>query len=512
MKLLFLFFRILCFFFLIQSCKNLEIPELKKGDESNHNSEKTNFRNLNFDEQTQRLIFQKWEKAYQYLVDKFPLDYKPIEGDEKIVFHLAKDQFIPKNTNVLRIPLNFDEVINAIRQKKDYLIDIMIMSEILNNRHNYTRRLIEIKYKSRVNRLTNGRQKKANFIQASSSRVLDLYTLGIHYIIQRHYALDSEGLSLQRRIDISIQELIDSKSPQIMFDYYHNMKLNFLSSEKDINSIECLITSFLHYNHLVNNLRIKTNDSQASYCKHNEDLFNELIEEKNKVLANFSNYSEHLKTSENSFSEVNQKDFISGVINHLQPFNPMVNHICKFWNVKKVDYQVDVFQLYKTLAFFSFTTNSITIGAPLNELTPNFIFSHEVAHHLQYILKFTDFIQNDYFPKHNKMGAELEADFLAGFYLSHKDGLNLPDDKLEQIRKEIFEEYGDQICDFELSPDPHGVGYQRQYAFILGCYLAHNNHVKKPKILHDTFKKFYFKSDLFRKKIPFDKIVFPRKN
>jgi len=117
------------------------------------------------------------------------------------------------------------------------------------------------------------------------------------------------------------------------------------------------------------------------------------------------------------------------------------------------------------------------------------ILSHEWAHHVQFNNGYLDDYDDEFganTPESTRAG-ELEADFIASYYMTHKRGATYNWKRIEQYLVNFFQ-IGD--CSFT-NPGHHGTPLQRMEASKLGNELA-NSAQKKGKILsadevHDAF-------------------------
>ena len=107
------------------------------------------------------------------------------------------------------------------------------------------------------------------------------------------------------------------------------------------------------------------------------------------------------------------------------------------------------------------------------------ILSHEWAHHIQFNNDYMDFWDNlfDNEPERTR-ASELEADFMASYYMTHKRGATYNWKRVKDFL-ELFFNIGD--CSFE-NDGHHGTPTQRMESSRLGYELA-NGTKKKGKIL-----------------------------
>ena len=116
------------------------------------------------------------------------------------------------------------------------------------------------------------------------------------------------------------------------------------------------------------------------------------------------------------------------------------------------------------------------------------ILAHEWAHQIQFNNNYMDFWFNQFDNEPERTRAsELEADFMASYYMTHKRGATYNWKRVQDFL-ELFFNIGD--CSFE-SSGHHGTPIQRMESSRLGYELAKSAH-KKGKILsqeavHDAF-------------------------
>ena len=116
------------------------------------------------------------------------------------------------------------------------------------------------------------------------------------------------------------------------------------------------------------------------------------------------------------------------------------------------------------------------------------ILSHEWAHHVQFnngYLEEYDLVFGNA-PESTRAG-ELEADFMASYYMTHKRGATYNMKRIEQVLMNFFQ-IGD--CGF-LSSGHHGTPDQRMEASRLGSELAkgaqRNGHILSQEEVHQAF-------------------------
>ena len=483
----------------------LNSPKVEKS--VNHNG---TYYTLDISQSMQEKLCLRYQKVYDFLSVCFPDDFS---GDRmKPVFYDSRIREKVKRTyknEIHKIYIGLDKDIeNQILDEKNLLkIDMAILDEILLNKYDFVATIRNI-YNSVNQKYFNDKKNASSVTNRGAFPMFQNYAAGLRYLIRRSYLTATMGLGINLTRNLRVQDLLTSEDARDQIDFFHEQNLNFLL-ENNNRSVEQLVVSFLHFQNMLSAYKIKLNKSQYDYFTFNPSLTQEVDKFRDLASYNFHSYIERLKADKDEYFRVTKESFVNGLKDFMYPYEPMVKHACDFWGVPKVYYETDVFHIYQTLAFYSPSNNSILIGETLNELTPNFIFSHELAHYIQYNFNFSDYIFNhrDAY-KYNSMGLELEADFMSAYYLAHKDGMNLPEDKLEYIRNNIFQKFGDPSKDLDYLSDPHGVGFQRQYAFIYGCYCAYEGHKVDPIALHETFTKFYKASSLFRQKIDLSTVPF----
>lgn len=152
--------------------------------------------------------------------------------------------------------------------------------------------------------------------------------------------------------------------------------------------------------------------------------------------------------------------------------------------------------------FLGFDDEIIVIGDGLVELVAGVgtdekiawttILSHEWAHHIQFNNGYLDdydlIFGND--PESTRAG-ELEADFIASYYMTHKRGATYNMKRIEQVLRNFFE-IGD--CGFT-NPGHHGTPEQRMMASNLGSELAKsaqkNGKILSAEKVHAAFLDVY---------------------
>ena len=279
---------------------------------------------------------------------------------------------------------------------------------------------------------------------------------------------------------------------------WNNLKT--LTPDKKENYVE----NFLHFRHLLTSTRI------AKRYKHlNPKPY---IFLKNALI----------KFLENPLQRIPHNEFQSFMEFFFNPFNFFTDKVKNFWKYKYEisAYLLDYYNINRRGSCIYSHYNSKTLNPvpntkvkPLmlltfrNFQTVNFMLyitlNHELGHHLQQSEGFIHSFITDSI-KVNNMGSELETDMYAGFYAHHFLGLDLNSNQIIEMSKLIEKHYGDRNPDFRSLADPHGEGYQRKRAYLLGANLAKlpqwKNVTANTKLeLHKTFKKIYLNTDYLRR-------------
>ena len=274
----------------------------------------------------------------------------------------------------------------------------------------------------------------------------------------------------------------------------------------DLDNPEQYTKNFLHFRHLLTNVRLAKGYKYLTsgyYVKLRFDLKNFL---------------------EDPLGEITDQDFESQMQFFFNPFTHFTNKIKEFWEFEYDlrAYILNHYHIQNTLGscmwgnypgFYDSKVHKSNKRNPLLNLSfnktmtmksmLNSILPHELGHHLQ---QSGNYIYDSSFgesPKVRQMASELEADMYAGFYAAHRDGFNLPKNELLKTSEDMYKNFGDPQEDLEKSMAPHGMGYQRKRAYLLGMHLA-----KLPRfqtvskltiyILHSRFIDVYKKTNYLR--------------
>ena len=434
------------------------------------------------------------------------LKFNPKRNKNFIIVNPEARSYLDSNLDhicMIRVPENISEIdqkeefIQAINKitKSKFIEGLTVKDNVYKNAF--------IKYYNQI-----GRFSESNLQDMDFTDLVESYKLFIQVLF-----LPSSNLSSINTLD----ELIDfpksdkgvglikaPKEDEIRF-FLQNVereRLNlFLSSDSEI-----LMKNFLHFRHLLTTVRI---------AKEYRSLDSQLYGYLKRELKEFLN---------NPLKEQRDAEYLAKMSLFFNPFDHFLEKIKNFWNYKYdiSAYILDHYKLMKDggsclINNFSHSKLKGTIRSggrtPLMYLrfgsheTVDFlikvVLSHEIGHHLQGSGNFVNFFTTTYDQKVDRMGSELEADMYAGFYGHHSDGLNLTRNEIIEISNLTKKYYGDTNLNFRDSEDPHGRGYQRKYAYLLGANFSklpkwkHINFDTKER-LHEEFKDIYLNTSYLR--------------
>ena len=456
---------------LLNSCYN-DINFTKELLKTN-NTEKLEKENL--DKEQFNKIKTRWTKIYTFFADKFKDDFKGKKiNDFELEYRIKNRQFTiySKNKEIDIIP--YDTEFNNYIESDGFHFSL-------------TKQFLKL------------------FIAADSELVkLTLkpqeLVYSILHFIRLYYWTHQDGFN---RLDDVIEKIKDSKNAISIFNqeidaqtclllkHFHNFKFDKNSSQS-MQKLYDLITAYSQ----LNKVRVLNEETDKMIRSSNPKF-------KNPTSDKVFHFLSKLKRNKRNFSGITSEQEKESRQLLLYPYDTFFDKIIKFWGIEKeTQYLLDYFGTAKKTptegsyyhSLFQYIKLSYSDKIPVSQYAklPLCILSHEVGHHLQqYFTYFTLFIRKYRTPLDN-LAAELEADYFAGFYLSHKNGLHLNDKDLEVIAT-YFSQSGDVI---EKSPlekrKPHGSSLQRKRAFQLGSAKAKNKDFKNHKVLKSKINELHY--------------------
>ena len=414
-----------------------------------------------------------------------------------------KNHLDPKLDNVLLIRIPKD--ISAIDSREEYIKAINKLNFIeglaLESKNNDFKDAFR-KYYSKISEFSEKDLQAMDF-----TALLESYKLFIS-VLYSPFSHSNSINSLDELIDYQNSEkgvdLIKVPREEELRFFLQNVKREELDPFNPRHT-EIYMENYLHFRHLLATTRIA-----KGYKSLEPKMFNFLKREFGKFL-------------DYPLQPISDTYFKNSMSLFFNPFDLFYKKLKTFWGFKYdiSAYLLDYYRIRKqggSCIWSHYSDANLQIPLNSNGHKPlmnlgfrsyqtvdfllNITLNHEIGHHLQqsghFLHSFT--LQDQ---KVNNMGSELEADMYAGFYAHHSDGLNLDKNKIMEMSNVIKEHYGDGTSDFRNSSDPHGQGYQRKRAYLLGANLA-----KLPKYksissdtknkLHDEFKHLYLHTDYLR--------------